>query len=136
MKYFAYGANLNQKTFKSRCPDASFISTATLSDFEFFITSRGYSSLRENKDSFVQGVIWEITESDESLLDIYEGVDAGYYSKEFFFIEKYGLCLVYVASEETEGSPNEKYLKDIILQSKSYGFDEEYIEILKSKISF
>ena len=87
--YFAYGSNLNHKQMSIRCKDSRYIKSAFLEDYKlsFCAASRDYgvANIVKKKDSKVPvpGGIWEISESDEKELDIYEGYPT-LYTKDYF----------------------------------------------------
>ena len=132
MYYFAYGANINVQSFGLRCSDAILINSFILEDYEFFITSDGYASIRENKGSFVQGLVWEISELDEKLLDEYEGVDSNFYIKKYIFIKDFdNECLVYISTSVKDIKKlkdySKYYLSTIIENAISLQFKYDYI---------
>ena len=87
MLYFAYGSNLNHKQMHIRCKDSRYIKSAFLEDYKlsFCAASRDYgvANIVKKKGSKVPGGIWEISESDEKELDIYEGYPT-LYTKDSF----------------------------------------------------
>jgi hypothetical protein len=130
MRYFAYGANLNQSNFYYRCHDAQFIGPSKLQDYLFFIDSFNVASVKKHQGSIVYGVIWEISKSDEVSLDYYEGVSQGDYTKEIIKIDDID-TLVYISSDKKNGSGKSNYMNDIINNAKTYDFPIEYIRYLE-----
>ena len=75
--YFADGSNLNHEQMHIRCKDSRYIKSAFLEGYKlsFCAASRDYgvANIVKKKGSKVPGGIWEISESDERELDVYEG---------------------------------------------------------------
>lgn len=79
-EYFAYGSNLNFGQMSYRCPEATVVGTAKLEGYELAFR-RGYLTILPKEGSTVEGLIWSVTEQDESHLDRYEGYPR-FYNKE------------------------------------------------------
>jgi gamma-glutamylcyclotransferase (GGCT)/AIG2-like uncharacterized protein YtfP len=71
MLYFAYGSNLNLRSFKRYAPRAAPVSAATLRGYKMVF--RKFCDITPDKKGFVQGALYEITAADERSLDAYEG---------------------------------------------------------------
>ena len=79
-EYFAYGSNLNFEQMAYRCPEATLVGTAKLDGYELAFR-RGYLTVLPKEGASVEGLIWSVTDHDESQLDCYEGYpmeDAAY----------------------------------------------------------
>ena len=85
--YFAYGSNLSPFQMSQRCtssPSSSIpIAIGRLDKYEWFICQRGYANVKdltsskaEAADSAVWGVLYNLTQEDEDILDGYEGVSS------------------------------------------------------------
>ena len=79
-EYFAYGSNLNFEQMAYRCPEATVVGTAKLDGYELAFR-RGYLTILPKEGASVEGLIWSITDHDESQLDCYEGYPT-FYDKE------------------------------------------------------
>ena len=79
-EYFAYGSNLNFDQMAYRCPEATVVGTAKLDGYELSFR-RGYLTILPKEGASVEGLIWSITDHDESQLDCYEGYPT-FYDKE------------------------------------------------------
>ena len=79
-EYFAYGSNLNFEQMAYRCPEATAVGTAKLDGYELAFR-RGYLTVLPKEGASVEGLIWSITDHDESQLDCYEGYPT-FYDKE------------------------------------------------------
>ena len=74
--YFAYGANMSPGAMKMRCPRASFVCAARLQG-QFRINGYGVATIVFYRPTTVHGVLWTVTASDETALDVFEGIEAG-----------------------------------------------------------
>lgn len=67
--------NLNQMAF--RCPDAQVVDTVRLEGYRLAFRmnggGHGVATILPEPGSFVDGVLWRISERDEQNLDHYEG---------------------------------------------------------------
>ena len=75
--YFAYGSNMNLSQMAFRCPDAQVVDTVRLEGYRLAFRTNGgghgVATILLEPDSFVDGVLWRISERDEQSLDHYEG---------------------------------------------------------------
>lgn len=69
--YFAYGMNTNISSMASRCPAAVNLGYARLLDYDFRFAT--HADVKPLMDSYVDGVLWEITDSCLHSLDMLEG---------------------------------------------------------------
>ena len=73
MLYFAYGSNLSHEHMRRRCKDSYFIKPINLKGYSLTFRGKyGAADIEKNKNSKVLGGLYEISESDEKRLDIYE----------------------------------------------------------------
>ncbi len=134
--YFAYGSNIDVMGMRWRCPGAKMVEIAQLRDFRFLINTRGLATIVPQKDCAVYGILWTITESDEEVLDHYEGVAVELYYKTTVKIETKTAhdreALVYIANDTDAGTPWSSYLDNIVAAARRHGLPDEYVEELKS----
>ena len=74
--YLAYGSNLSMAQMAQRCPDAVYVGTAELKDYQLLFKgsqSGSYLTVEPKKGSMVPVLVWRISERDEHYLDRYEG---------------------------------------------------------------
>lgn len=71
MYYFAYGSNMNCEQMAYRCPGAVKIDNGMLMNYA--LIERQFADIEFKDGSWVNGVLWEITEIDLHSLDRYEG---------------------------------------------------------------
>jgi gamma-glutamylcyclotransferase (GGCT)/AIG2-like uncharacterized protein YtfP len=140
MKYFAYGANLDEINMAFRCPDSVYIGKGILHGYRFDITSRGYASILKDPLATTHGIVWEISEHDEEALDAYEGVSMRLYRRqvvEINFGDGTGtMCMIYVATDQCRGEPEKEYFDNILENAIFHGFPIGYIEYLRGLQSF
>lgn len=130
--YFAYGSNMDEEQMADRCPEARLIEKARLNGYQFIINTRGVASIVKQAESFVDGILWEISSRDEVALDRYEGVSSNIYFKKEITVdsmqseEKY-IALVYIASDNAPGQPRQGYIERIIKAAGKFKFDSNYL---------
>jgi gamma-glutamylcyclotransferase (GGCT)/AIG2-like uncharacterized protein YtfP len=143
MKYFAYGSNLNLSQMKARCPGAKKIGIGRLHGYELCFPrkslsrqGKGVASICEEPGAFVDGVLFQLTNSDWNRLDEYEGVPDSY-TRKLVTISmndgKEAVAETYIANT-MEGSPfkpSKAYLDLIIHGAQENGLSVHYIEKLK-----
>ena len=84
--YIAYGSNLNVRQMRTRCPNATILGTALLDGWELMFRGSktgSYLTIEEHEGGRVPVVVWEVTASDETALDRYEGYPVFYQKREF-----------------------------------------------------
>lgn len=74
--YFAYGMNTNRDEMALRCPDAQSLGHARLIDHAFRFAT--HADVVPCKGSYVDGVLWSITDQDLDNLDQLEGYPTYY----------------------------------------------------------
>lgn len=74
--YFAYGSNCNIHQMIQRCPTATVVGSATLTKWRLRLSK--FCDIVPDVAARVHGAVWNITESDEKLLDAYEGYPSQY----------------------------------------------------------
>ena len=131
MLYFAYGSNLNHERMQRRCRDSEYIKNFILEGYKlsFCAVSRSYgvANIVKRTGSKVPGGLWEISESDEKELDIYEGYPT-LYEKDFFKLngEK---VMFYIMKRQHSFKPPLRQYVDIINQGyQDCNLDREYLK--------
>ena len=74
--YLAYGSNLNLDQMQYRCPKATPIGTAVIKGYELLFKGSktgSYLTIEKNENEYVPVGVWEVNETEERKLDIYEG---------------------------------------------------------------
>ena len=72
--YFAYGSNMNLNQMAFRCPDAEVVDTVRLEGYRLAFCmnggGNGVATILPEEGSYVDGVLWRISERDERHLTI------------------------------------------------------------------
>lgn len=136
INYFAYGSNMDKHYFIKRYSSAIFNGTARLDDYCFIINSKGVATLRKQAGSVVYGVMWKISESDEKLLDEFEGVENGLYKSVILPVwserkKMFSEMKVYVSENIIPGFPLPGYMQIIIESAAVHQFPSDYIKYLQ-----
>ena len=129
--YFGYGSNLSKEQMAIRCPESKYYASGTLSGYSWLINARGYASITPSESEFVLGEVFTLSQQDIDYLDIYESVEEGMYLKSNLSIEtSKGTidCLVYIACDNTPGTPQEEYIERINLGIKSANLPDDYVQ--------
>lgn len=127
--YIAYGSNLNKHQMALRCPTAKPIAKSWLHDYRLVFQGNphnAHANVIPAEGYDVPVVVWEVTASDERALDRYEGVDLGYYTKEYLTIEVSGEmkeALIYIMTPRDFGNPADGYLTIIANGYKDFNLD-------------
>jgi len=128
--YFAYGSNMSNAQMHKRCPQSKKIGIARLMGYRWIISARGYANVVESPRDEVEGVLFELSTSDETALDGYEGVRSGSYRKEELPVllgEKEIIALVYLDPVTTEGAPKAEYIQRINSGLADANLSESYV---------
>ena len=125
--YVAYGSNLSMEQMAKRCPDAIYVGTAKLKDYQLLFKkgkTGSYLTVEPRKDSIVPVLVWRISERDEHYLDRYEGYPSLYYKK-MIEIEVYSFI-----NEKAEAGHKQQALIYIMYESNPFGCPtKDYYEI-------
>src|SRR4029077_16071477 len=128
--YFAYGINMDRDEMAYRCPRATLRGTATLDGHRFVINREGVATLVPSSRSLVYGVLWNLTPVDEVALDLFEGVDEGFYEKQVILAGQNGreyAALIYLAANSSPGRPRPGYLETVCDAARSHRFPATYV---------
>ena len=128
--YFAYGSNMWNEQMRKRCPQSRKIGVAVLPGYRWIITTRGYASMVESPEEQVEGVLFEISESDEQALDRFEGVASGNYQKHDLTVRQGNhdvIAMVYIDPITAEGEPKEEYIHRINAGLADADLSDRYI---------
>ena len=64
--YFAYGSNMWSAQMEKRCSQSKKVGVACLLDYRWIISKRGYANVVESMNDYVEGVLFEISATDEA----------------------------------------------------------------------
>ena len=132
--YFSYGSNMDAAEMKQRCPGATLEGVAVLTDHRLMITADGFATVVPDRGRRVMGALWNLTDSDERALDVYEDIASGFYRREFTLVELHGAvvrALVYVASCDRPGKPQAGYLELVMSAARALGLPPDYLAELE-----
>lgn len=135
--YFAYGSNMDMEQMRRRCPDAKCIDTAVLHGWKFALDEVGYATVVPEAGASVPGLLWMLTDADETELDTYEGMRYNCYEKvTLSVVPKRAYeptqALVYVSLRgANEGARVQGYLERIVHAAAHAGFGASYLGMLK-----
>ena len=135
--YFAYGSNMCDKQMKKRCPDSKKIGLAILPHHRWIISTRGYANVVKAQDSEVEGVLWEISLSDEKSLDISEGVIKGSYERVEIAVNhdrEEKSALIYIDPIIKEGKPEDEYIERINCGLADANLSDSYVKQIRKFI--
>jgi gamma-glutamylcyclotransferase (GGCT)/AIG2-like uncharacterized protein YtfP len=133
MLYFAYGSNLHHLQMKRRCKDSIFLKKLYLKNFRLTFRSKYRAAdIEPNKNSIVQGALFEISKSDEKKLDVYEDYPVLY--KKYYFTYYGKKIMTYTMTKKTSFTfPTKRYLNIVKRGYKDCGLDKnELINALKN----
>jgi hypothetical protein len=128
--YFAYGSNMSRTLMRTHCPAAKEIGTAVLDGHRFVITADGYASIERRAGAVVHGVLWRLTPRDLAALNIYEGIDAGFYHARRLMVRRARSghnALVYIARARGTGRPKPGYLELVVGAARDWDFPQAYV---------
>ncbi len=123
-------------SMRIRCPRARLLSTALLSDWEFFINTQGYASIRPVDDQEVHGALWTIGPREEAALDLYEDVADQLYLRVTVNVissrETHRDVLTYVATNRRPGRPRAGYMPLVHESAEQLDLPEGYRDFLRT----
>src|SRR6056300_1382382 len=127
MLYFAYGSNLNHFQMKKRCKDSVFLKKINLKDFKLTFRSKYRAAdIEYKKGSLVPGGMFEISNSDEKKLDVYEDYPTLY--KKYYFNYYGKKIMTYTMNIKSSFKfPTERYLNVIKQGYKDCDIDKKYL---------
>lgn len=140
--YVAYGSNLNIAQMAQRCPTAEIYGTGLLRNWELIYRGShtgAYATIRRRKNSDVPVVVWNIKDSDERMLDIYEGYPA-FYFKQNVIVElpqSRKKAMVYIMNtQRLPGTPSSRYVQIVKQGYVDNNLDLHYLQdsLIKNRI--
>ena len=136
MLYFAFGSNLYQKQMKKRCKDSKYIGCHKLKNYKLVFRNKyyggGVADIEKKKNSTVLGAIYNISKSDEKILDVYEDFPK-VYIKKYFKLYGRKVMFYYMPKKTKTIPPSKRYLNLIIQGYKDCGYKNNYIIISRNK---
>tara|TARA_B100000989_G_scaffold286192_1_gene254605 strand:+ start:754 stop:1161 length:408 start_codon:yes stop_codon:yes gene_type:complete len=128
MLYFAYGSNLHHLQMKRRCKDSKFLKKINLKDFRLTFRSKYRAAdIESKKNSIVPGGLFEISNSDEKKLDIYEDYPI-LYKKYYFFYNRKKVMTYTMVKKTPFRFPTERYLNVVKKGYKDCNLEKKYLQ--------
>jgi gamma-glutamylcyclotransferase (GGCT)/AIG2-like uncharacterized protein YtfP len=109
--YFAYGSNLNRRQMAERCPSAVPLRPYELLGFK--LTFRRTADIERCFGHTVHGALYDLTRSDVSALDGYEGVARGIYRREAIWVSQQQAVTYVMEIIRPEELPSSEYFSRI-----------------------
>ena len=132
--YFAYGMNTNRDEMAYRCPTAVPMGKAILPGYSFEFKS--FATVVPNLKESVEGVLWTITESDESALDMLEGYPEFYDKKNVSVIynDMTYIAMTYIMGPREQGyAPSDGYYSMVSEGYQSFGLSQQQLLDAKNR---
>ena len=128
MLYFAYGSNLSHFQMKRRCKDSIFLKKINLKNFRLTFRSKYRAAdIEPKKNSSVPGGLFEISNSDEKKLDVYEDFPILYKKYYFYYYGK--KVMTYTMVKKTPFMyPTERYFNIVKRGYKDCNLDIKYLK--------
>lgn len=137
--YVAYGSNLNKQQMKGRCPDAKFVGTGVIENYELQFKGSLYgahATIAPKEGASVPVGLWTIQSRDENRLDMYEGyrkTGYRYYDKEQVRVNMTNggsvIGMVYIMDQRMDfGQPTPGYYETVREGYANCGLDETVLE--------
>jgi gamma-glutamylcyclotransferase len=131
--YFAYGMNTNPEEMAYRCPTAVPMGKAILPGYRFEFKS--FATIVPDTDSQVEGVLWTITDADETALDILEGYPE-FYDKRHVTVRQ-GIdyiAMTYIMNPREHGyGPSDGYYSMVSEGYQTFGLSQQQLLEARSR---
>jgi gamma-glutamylcyclotransferase len=132
--YFAYGMNTNKEEMAYRCPNARAMGRAILPGYR--LEFKSFATIVPNPKESVEGVLWTITDSDESALDMLEGYPE-FYDKKTVSVEHDNqsyIAMTYIMGPREQGyAPSDGYYSMVSEGYQSFGLSQQQLLDAKNR---
>lgn len=147
-KYFAYGSNMSSRRLLTRCSTANFIEVAKIEGYTLSFNKKssvdksGKANITHtgNKTDIVWGVLFEIEESQKTVLDSAEGEGNGYEEQTFKVTDSKGQihdCIAYIATEakylDNSLLPMDWYKQHCLIGAREHNLPDDYVSRIESQ---
>ncbi|MFI5014665.1 MAG: gamma-glutamylcyclotransferase family protein [Hyphomicrobiales bacterium] len=136
--YFAFGANMEIEGMSRRCPGAPALGVARLDDYRFAIVHPGFATVIPAIGSVVHGVLWRLGSRELAVLDAYENIASGLYSRAEKPVRQGTRtlrALTYFVRHPRAGRARPGYLEDCVLPAaRHWKLPAAYIRSLEAFI--
>jgi gamma-glutamylcyclotransferase len=132
--YFAYGMNTNKEEMAYRCPGARALGKAILPGYRFEFKS--FATIVPSSEESVEGVLWTITDSDESALDMLEGYPE-FYDKKTVSVKhdnRSYIAMTYIMNPREKGyAPSDGYYSMVSEGYQTFGLSQQQLLDAKNR---
>ena len=132
--YFAYGMNTNKEEMAYRCPSAVPMGKAILPGYR--LEFKSFATIVPSPKESVEGVLWTITEADESALDVLEGYPE-FYDKKTVSIEHNNqsyIAMTYIMGPREQGyAPSDGYYSMVSEGYQTFGLSQKQLLDAKNR---
>ena len=132
--YFAYGMNTNKEEMAYRCPGARALGRAVLLGYR--LEFKSFATIAPSPKETVEGVLWTITDSDESALDMLEGYPE-FYDKKTVSVEHSGqsyIAMTYIMNPREKGyAPSDGYYSMVSEGYQTFGLSQQQLLDAKNR---
>ena len=132
--YFAYGMNTNRDEMAYRCPGAMPMGRAILPGYR--LEFKSFATIVPSPGETVEGVLWTITELDESALDILEGYPE-FYDKKTVSVEHDNqsyIAMTYIMGPREQGhAPSSGYYSMVSEGYQAFGLSQQQLLDAKNR---
>ena len=137
--YIAYGSNLNIPQMQMRCPGARIIGTSAIEDYELLFKGSktgSYLTIEPKAGATVPVAVWEVSEQNESALDLYEGYPRFYYKAEMVLpitgiktgkVRRRRVFVYIMHEERSLGIPHASYMAVCREGYRAFGFNQRLL---------
>ena len=134
--YFAYGPQMERAQMKRLCKGSRFVSAARLTDHQLVFPRRsdpwggGIAGLKPASGKVVEGVLYEVSEEDQKILDLAEGYPRSSIRKpvtaENFAGEKVK-AFAYFVLGTGDYPPSRRYMETLISGAEEHNLSDPYV---------
>ena len=132
--YFAYGMNTNKEEMAYRCPGARAMGRAILPGYR--LEFKSFATIVPSPKESVEGVLWTITDSDESALDMLEGYPE-FYDKKTVSVEHDNqsyIAMTYIMGPREQGyAPSDGYYSMVSEGYQTFGLSQQQLLDAKNR---
>jgi gamma-glutamylcyclotransferase (GGCT)/AIG2-like uncharacterized protein YtfP len=132
--YFAYGMNTNRDEMAYRCPTAVALGKAVLLGYR--LEFKSFATIVPNPKESVEGVLWTITDTDESALDVLEGYPE-FYDKKTVSVEHDNqsyIAMTYIMGPREQGyAPSDGYYSMVSEGYQTFGLSQQQLLDAKNR---
>jgi gamma-glutamylcyclotransferase (GGCT)/AIG2-like uncharacterized protein YtfP len=138
--YAAYGSNLDPGQMADRCPHSPLRGTGWLTGWRLTFGGEGWDgalpTVVEEEGSQVFVALYDVTDSDEASLDVWESADSGLYRKlrlTVATLDGEQVAWVYVLDDFEGGLPSARTIGLLSSAAEVAGAPDDYVAALRSR---